>query len=351
VRLDLNVPIIDGKVKDDFRIKKSIPTLRFLLERGAKVVLMSHIEAVGEHKAEKPSLAPVATHLAELGLQCTFVSNYSRARAEIEKLAPGHLLLLENLRMHEGEVKNDSQFAKELASLGDIYVNEAFSVSHRDHASVSAITKFIPSYAGLHFEDEIQHLSSAFTPEHPFLFILAGAKFETKLPLIEKFMGIADRVFIGGALAHNFFLEQGKDIGKSLVSEEHFNLKPLLDNPKLLLPVDNVEKDSILYDVGPETMKLLKEEIAKARYILWNGPLGAYEVGYKEPTLELARAIAEATTEGARTIIGGGDTLATIAELGNESAFTFVSTGGGAMLEYLAKGTLPGIEALESSIH
>lgn len=356
VRLDLNVPVCDGKVVDDFRIRKILPTIAYLQEKKAKIILMSHIET----PKDKPSLVPVAEYLKTFGVQCVFVKNYKNALISIEKLDPGSVILLENLREYEGEKKNDKNFAKELASFGDIYVNDAFAVSHRKHASVCAITEFIPSYAGLLFEQELKHLSTAFKPNHPFLFVLAGAKFETKLPLIEKFIKIADQIFVGGALANNFFKEQGKEIGKSMVSPDNFNLSRFLSNPKLLLPIDTVvvdgktetkkvgqiKSDEMMYDAGPETLALLGQAINKAQYILWNGPLGAYEQGFKKPTLELAKMIAQATENGAKSVIGGGDTLATVAELKIEDKFTFVSTGGGAMLDYLAEGTLPGIEAL-----
>ncbi len=348
MRVDFNVPVKDGLVVDDFRIRKILPTLSYLREKKARVILISHIEANKKVK-EKPSLEPIALDLKKKGIECVFVKNYRDAVATTERLEPGQVLLLENLRMNEGEEANDRKFAQELASLGDVYVNEAFAVSHRAHASVAAITEFIPSYAGLLLENEIKHLSSAFTPDHPFLFILGGAKFETKLPLIEKFIGIADKIFIGGALANNFFKEQGKEVGTSLVSPEHFHLDRFFTNPKLLLPIDTVTVEGSILDVGPETVKMLEQEIAAAKYILWNGPLGAYEMGYKEPTLSTARFIAAAAQKGTKTILGGGDTLAAIAELGTEDTYTFVSTGGGAMLEYLAKGTLPAIEALEKS--
>ncbi len=339
VRCDFNVPVEKGMVVDDFRIRHTIPTLSYLLERGAQLILISHIET-----KDNPTLEPVAQHLNDLGIQCVFEKNYRNIHTHTEKV-----ILLENVRSFEGEKKNDKKFAQELASLADIYVNDAFSVSHRAHASISAITQYIPSYAGIQFEDELKHLSSAFNPEHPFLFVLGGAKFDTKLPLIEKFMGIADKVFVGGALANNFFKEQGKDIGNSMVSPENFNLERYFDSPKLLLPVDSVIEEGRIMDAGEKTVSLLKDEIQKARYILWNGPLGAYEKGFKNPTLELARMIAQATERGAVTVIGGGDTLATIAELKLEGNYTFVSTAGGAMLDYLSSGTLPGIEALEKT--
>jgi phosphoglycerate kinase len=333
MRVDFNVPVANGIITDDFRIRATIPTIKYLQEKGAKVIMISHIET-----KDHPTLQPVADYLNKLGIACVFEKNYKKALNN-----EAQVLLLENVREFEGEKKNDKKFAKELASLADIYVNEAFAVSHREHASLCAITEFIPSYAGFNFENEIKHLSTAFNPEHPFLFILCGAKFETKLPLLEKFVNIADTIFVGGALANDLFKLKGIDVKKSLVSTEKFDIDGLLDNPKILLPIDQVWKDDAIMDAGMKTVEMLKGEIQKAKYVLWNGPLGAYEGGFKEATIGLAQALADST---AKTIVGGGDTLATIAELNIEDKFTFVSTGGGAMLEFLAKGTLPGIEAL-----
>ena len=339
VRLDLNVPIDNGHIVDDFRIRKSLPLIKYLFDKGANLILMSHIET-----KENPTLEPVAKYFQKLGIDCYFEKNYKKVLGNNARI-----ILLENLREHEGEKKNDKKFAKELASLGDIYVNEGFSVSHREHASVCAITEFIPSYAGIQFAEEVKHLSLAFTPDHPFLFILGGSKFETKLPLVDKFITIADKVFIGGALANDFFKAQGRDIGTSLVSEPLPDLSKFANDPKILLPVDSILKDTAIMDAGMKTVELLRGEIEKAKFILWNGPLGAYETGYKASTLQLSEMLAEATKRGTKTIVGGGDTLATIAELKLEDSFTFVSTGGGAMLDFLAEGTLPGIEALEGS--
>lgn len=337
VRLDFNVPIQKGLIVDDFRIRKSLPLIKYLIEKGAKLILISHIET-----KDNPTLEPIAKYLNKLGIKCHFEKNYKKALNAKEDI-----ILLENLREYEGEKKNDKKFAKELASLADIYVNEAFPVSHREHASVCAITEFLPSYAGIQFAEEVRHLSSAFNPEHPFLFVLGGAKFETKLPLLQKFIGIADKIFVGGALANNFFKEQGKDIGDSMVSPENFDLDKLFNTGKILLPIDSLKKGNAIMDAGMKTVELLKTEIDKAKYVLWNGPLGAYETGYRASTLELAQILADATENSVKTIVGGGDTIATISELKLEDKFTFVSTGGGAMLDYLAKGTLPGIEALE----
>jgi phosphoglycerate kinase len=378
VRFDFNVPVSKGRVVDDFRIRMAMPTINLLKNAGARTIMMSHIETADEDGGA--TLAPVADRLKMLGIGCSFVKNYRNARPEIEAMPEGSFVLLENVRVNEGEKKNDAAFAKELASLADMYVNDAFSVSHREHASVCAVTEFLPSYCGPLLEGEIKNLSSAFHPDpatgRPFLFILGGAKFETKMPLIEKFMNLADTVFVGGALANNFFKEAGLNIGASLVSPENFDLKRFTQGAlasKLMLPTDVVAcpADSIsgvgvmgsakcvvkdphdlaptdsMMDAGSQTVIALGEKIAAAKYILWNGPLGAYEKGFKQPTLALAQKVAEATSRGARTIVGGGDTLATIAELGIESKFTFISTGGGAMLDFLANETLPGIKALE----
>lgn len=360
VRFDFNVPVSKGRVVDSFRIRRAMPTINFLKKAGAKTIIMSHIETLPEDGG--PTLLPVVEYMKTLGVNSTFVENYRNAMPTIESMNDGDVVVLENIRVNEGEKKNDKKFARELASLGDIYVNDAFSVSHREHASVVAITEFIPSYAGLLMEEEVRYLSSAFhldaTTERPFLFILGGAKFETKIPIIEKFMTLADTVFIGGALANNFFKEKGIEIGTSLISPESFDLARFFDNPKLMLPIDAtivqgaikdigaISKSDSILDAGPETVRALGERIIRAKYILWNGPLGAYEHGYKQPTLELARMIAAATARGTKTIVGGGDTLAAIAELGIEDTFTFVSTGGGATLDFLANETLPGVEAL-----
>ncbi|MEY2664666.1 MAG: hypothetical protein RIT04_474 [Candidatus Parcubacteria bacterium] len=364
VRFDFNVPVANGRVVDDFRIRVALPTITMLREAGVRVIMISHIETSEANGG--PTLAPIADRLKMLGVSCGFVRNYRNALPQIEELHDGDCILLENLRINPGEKNNDTVFAKELASLADIYVNDAFSVSHREHASVCAVTEFLPSYCGPLLEQEIVHLSSAFHPDpvtdRPFLFILCGAKFDTKLPLIEKFMNVADTVFVGGALANNFFKEAGIEVGASLVSPENFKLSRFSGSPKLMLPSDanvlsgtsnsvkpinTLSAGDIVYDAGPQTVIALGEKIAQAKYILWNGPLGAYEKGYKQPTLALAQKIAEATGRGAKTIVGGGDTLATIAELGIESKFSFISTGGGAMLDFLANETLPGIQALE----
>lgn len=357
LRLDLNTPIVNGEVRDDFRIKKSITTLNFLRDNGAKTIIISHIESV-----ETKSLEIVYEYLSK-SFKMKFAKDYfsEGTRNAIDKMNEGDFLLLDNIRVYEGEEKNSEHFARQLSSLGGIYVNEAFSVSHRRHASIVGAPKFLPSFAGILFEDEVVNLSKAFNPEHPFLFILGGAKFETKMPLIEKFLKLADFVFIGGALANDFFREKGCETGLSVLSPKKFNLGKMLNSDKLLLPIDvvvknnqgvfikrpnNVLKEDKILDAGPATVSMLREKLLSSKFVLWNGPLGDYEKGFREGTVELARAIAKCR---AKSIIGGGDTLAVVSKLNLEDKFSFISTGGGAMLDFLANETLPGIEALERS--
>lgn len=358
VRVDFNVPILNNKVVDDFRIQKAIPTINFLSKKGAIVILISH---AGEDGSQ--SLEPIAKVLKKYIDNSTFIKSTilsDETEDLIQKLKPGSVALLENIRREVGEKKNDVSFARGLSRLGDIYVNDAFSVSHRLHASVVSVSKFLPSFAGLQLLDEVKHLSVVFDdPKHPFLFILGGAKFETKLPLIKKYLPTADSLFIGGALSNQVFVEQGYEVGLSLVEQKNYNLPKLVKNPKIILPIDllvsenkknhftkpnNITKNEHVYDIGPDTIKKLEDEISKAKLILWNGPLGRIEEGYDAGTNALLKAIAKSK---ATSIIGGGDTVEIISKFKMEKDFTFVSTGGGATLEFLAKGTLPGIKALK----
>ncbi len=354
LRLDLNVPIQNGRVVDDFRIRQSLPTIQYLQKAGAKVLIIGHIES-----KEKVSLKVVADYMQKF-VTVRFVENYRNVLKDFETLPSGECLMLENLRTWEGEKVNDLKFAKELASLADVYVNEAFSVSHRAHASIVGVPKCIPGYAGLLFEEEVKNLSQAFVPERPFLFVLAGAKLETKIPLVEKFLKRADFVFVGGALANNFFKEQGYEIGASLFSKLDFKLAEMMQNKKLYLPEAVVVKtvsgtketkrpDQVLVgenilDVGERAVSVLALLARKSQLVVWNGPLGDYENGFSQGTEELAKVLAEC---GAKTIVGGGDTLAVIHKLGLEKSFSFISTAGGAMLDFLIHETLPGIEVLK----
>lgn len=350
LRLDLNVPVTDGIVSDDFRIKKSFETIDFLRDAGAHIIVGSHFEGEGG------SLRPVFEYLQKRYPEIVFVSEFFPETPE--GLSSSTFVLLENLRKYDGEKANDPEFARHLASFADVYVNEAFPSSHRAHASIVGIPKFIPGFAGFKFEEEIKNLSRAFNPEHPFLFVLGGAKFETKIPLVQKFFEMVDTMFIGGAIANDFFRTQGIQTGESLLSKGDFNLSSFLTE-KLILPhdvvvqngetsyvkkVSEVSSQEKIVDVGPDSTESLREKIKEAKIILWNGPLGNYEMGFKNGTLELARMIADSS---ALSIVGGGDTVASIAELGLEDKFSFLSTAGGAMLDFLANGTLPGIEALK----
>jgi phosphoglycerate kinase len=351
LRLDLNVPIKNNKIIDDFRIKKILPTIKFLKSKKAKVVIVSHIGRSGNE-----SLKLIAKYIKSDFFPETIGKE---VEAFVSNMKDGDVVLLENLRKNIGEKKNDKKFAESLANLGDIYVNDAFSVSHREHVSIVSLPKLLPSYCGLLMKEEIKNLYISKNPLRPFLFILAGAKFKTKLPLIEKYLKIADNVFVGGALANNFFKAKGIDIGKSLVEEDGIDLKKIMRSKKLILPVDVVvEKNKKILigspsiigssgevvDDGPETVKELQNIISKAKLVLFNGPLGNYEKGYDKSTIDLLKVI---TKSRARSIVGGGDTAYIINKLKIENKFTFVSTGGGAMIEFLAKGTLVGIEALK----
>lgn len=355
LRVDFNVPIKDGVVVDPFRIEVALPTIEYLRNLGAKIILLSHIDA----NDSGTTLRPVFEFL-KLSLPVSF----AEAKLDVmlhasEKLTAGELLLIENIREFPGEKDNDESFAKTLAGMASYYVNEAFPVSHRPHASIVGIPKFLPSFAGFRFQKEVLELSHAFNPTHPFLFILGGIKFETKEPLIKKFLDIADHVFVGGALGNDFFKARGFDVGGSITSGA---LPPqeIVNSEKILTPLDVVVRASdnrhvvrqpneimpqeIVSDAGPKTLEMLREHINAARLILWNGPLGYYEHGFDAGTKEVAKMLSQCR---GRSIVGGGDTTAAIESLGVADRLTFISTGGGAMLDFLANGTLPGIEALQ----
>lgn len=353
VRVDYNVPVSKGEVVDTFRIEKSLATINYLREKGAKVLLVSHIGEDG-----KESLLPVARFLAGF-FPVNFVKELNEAAALLAA-KENAAVLLENIRRFPGEKENDQKLAKDLAALADFYVNEAFSVSHRAHASIVGVPKFLPSYAGLEFEEEVKKLSKLFQPKKPFIVVLGGVKFTTKVPLVKKFLPLADQIFIGGALASSFFKSQGYETGESVTEEDVSILNTLVKNPKILLPGDvvvkgrrglrvtqpeKVKKEEKIVDVGPETLKMLKKITQPAKTVLWNGPLGWFEKGFCDGTDDLARHLSQTK---AYTVVGGGDTLASIQNLNLLGKFGFVSTGGGALLEFLGTGTLPGLKALES---
>jgi phosphoglycerate kinase len=355
VRLDLNVPIEGGVVQNDFRIRQSLPTINFLKEKGARLILVSHLGKNGEESLE-PVFTVLRKHLPEISFYSSLPPDET-LKEKIGNMKDGEILLLENLRKNPGEEKNGLVFSKELASLADLYVNDAFSASHREHASIVGVPKIISGYAGFLLEKEVIELSKVLNPEHPFIFILGGAKFSTKIPLVEKYLTQADSIFIGGALAHDFWHAKGLSVGKSLLDTD-VRVSSFTKEEKISLPqdliarlgekseiktIENVLPDEIIVDAGPATIEMLAEKIKGAKLVVWNGPLGNFEAGFNEGTESLAKKIAES---GTYSIVGGGDTLSAIESLGLFEKFSFVSTGGGAMLDFLGTGTLPGIEAL-----
>jgi phosphoglycerate kinase len=357
LRVDFNVPIKNGVVIDDFRIRKTIPTIKYLQKKNAKIIIISHLE-----NKENQSLSPVALALSKHLEDFQFISTpiFSDETEEvINTMKNKNIILLENLRSETGEQKNSPSFARALSRYGEIFVNDAFSVCHREHASVVGITKHVAGYAGFQLIEEIKNLSKVFNPEHPFLFILGGAKFETKIPLLKKYLRQADSVFIAGAIANDFFKAKGHVVGESLIGPDNFQIKQIMKSKTLILPTDvkltkkdksrfakviDVMPEESIVDIGPETIIHLKDLISKAKFILWNGPLGKYESGFGGATEEILKFIAKSNVE---CVIGGGDTVALISKLKIEDKMGFVSTGGGAMLDFLAKGTLPGIRALK----
>lgn len=375
VRVDFNVPLNDkGEITDDTRITASLPTIQYLLEQKAAVILMAHLgRPKGQVKPEL-SLAPVAKHLGKLlGKKILFAPDCvgEAAQAAASKLKPGHILLLENLRFHKEEEKNDMEFAEKLASLADLYVNDGFGVSHRAHASVEGVTHFLPAAAGFLLEKEIQYVGQAVTnPLHPFVAIIGGAKVSDKIGVISNLLDKVDTLLIGGGMANTFLAAHGYKMGKSLVEEDKLDLaKELLAKAKknkvnMLLPTDlvmaaafapdaehvtekvkNLNQAYMALDIGAETSKAYAEALADAKMIVWNGPMGVFEMdAFCKGTEAVAKAVAKSR---ATSIVGGGDSVAAIEKLGLAKRITHISTGGGASLEYLEGKVLPGVAALD----
>lgn len=354
VRASCNVPLVDGKVRNSFRLRRALPTLQYLREKGAKTIVISHLG-----RNQEDSLRPVYEEMNQtLKMDWVGLVTEPEFAAARNNLNEGDIIFCENLRQDPREELNDSTLVTLLAAGADLYVNDAFAEIHRDHASTFGLAKVLPAYAGIALMDEIQGVEKVMQPEHPSLFLIGGAKFETKMPLVEKYLQIYDYVFVGGALANDIFKAQGLNVGKSLISDVSLDTAPFLTNKKLLVPVDvvvdgpngvlvkspaAVTDEEKIFDMGPASVKLLEPYIMAAKTILWNGPFGNYEAGFTESTEVVAKEIAKAN---GFSVLGGGDTVAAVEKLSLNDQFGFVSIGGGSMLTLLEHGTTPVLDCL-----
>ncbi|XBQ17273.1 MAG: phosphoglycerate kinase [Oceanicaulis sp.] len=378
VRVDFNVPMSGGQVSDDTRLRAALPTIAHLREHGAKIVLAAHFDRPKGKRVPEMSLAPVAAPLeALIGSDVKFVSDCIGTDAEqaAASLKPGQVLLLENTRFHAGEEANDPEFADALAKLADLYVNDAFSAAHRAHASTVGVAERLPAYAGLSLQREIDHLTAGLeNPNRPLLAVVGGAKVSTKIDLLKNLVTKVDRLFVGGAMANTFLAARGHEMGASLLEADLLDTAREIEaaagaaNCQILLPVDGVVTtefkphadrrvasvedigaSEMMLDVGPDTVDRLADAIDTARTLVWNGPLGAFETEpFDTGTMEAARYAARRCLDaGLTAVAGGGDTVAALNKAGVSEDFTFVSTAGGAFLEWLEGKTLPGVAALQ----
>ncbi|MDX5595432.1 phosphoglycerate kinase [Pseudovibrio sp. SPO723] len=379
-RVDLNVPMKDGKVTDTTRIERVLPTIKEISEAGGKVILLAHFGRPKGEKVADMSLAPVAPAVAELlGKPVAFAEDCigETAKAAIEAMAAGDVLLLENTRYYKGEEKNDPEFAKELAANGDIYVNDAFSAAHRAHGSTEGIAKLLPAYAGRTMQAELEALQSALsTPERPVLAVVGGAKVSSKIDLLENLVSKVDMLVIGGGMANTFLAAKGVNVGKSLCEHDLADTANRImaaaekANCEIVLPTDAVvawefaantknetvaldaiPADAMMLDVGAASIEVVKAKIDAAKTLVWNGPLGAFEIApFDKATVAAAQYAAEKTKAGTlKTVAGGGDTVAALNHAGAGADFSYVSTAGGAFLEWLEGKELPGVVALENA--
>jgi phosphoglycerate kinase len=377
MRVDFNVPVEDGVITDDNRITESLPSINYVTENGGLVILMSHFGRPKSADDKEFSLKIVADYLAtKVSSKVHFAEDCigDKATSIIDSAKMGEIVLLENVRFYKGETKNDPEFSKALASLGDVFVNDAFGSSHRAHSSVAGITDYVqPAAAGFLLEKEIRYLSdSVNSPKRPFVAVLGGAKVSDKIPVIENLIDKVDTIIIGGGMTYTFYKAMGLPIGNSILEEDRVALaeelmnKALDKNVKIMLPVDSVvskefkadaetkvvdgegiEDGWMALDIGPKTAENYAKTIAKAGTVIWNGPMGVFEMeAFSKGTFAVAQALAEATKKGTISIIGGGDSAAAIKKAGLDKQVTHVSTGGGASLEYLEGKDLPGITCL-----
>ncbi|CUU04365.1 phosphoglycerate kinase [Candidatus Kryptobacter tengchongensis] len=378
VRVDFNVPIESGKVSDDTRIRESLPTIKKIISEGGKAILISHLGRPKGGFDPKYSLKPVAEHLSKLlNMPVKFAPDCvgEEVKKMVAELKEGEVLLLENVRFHPEEEKNDENFARELASIADVYINDAFGSAHRAHASTEGVARFVKETAiGYLMQKEVEYLSKALlNPEKPYVAILGGAKVSDKIQVIKNLMEKVDAFLIGGGMANTFLKAKGYEVGKSLVEEDKIDFaKEILNeaekrNVKFVLPVDcviadkfandanfevvsvdKVRPDWMILDIGTETIKMFCEVLKDAKMVVWNGPLGVFEFeNFAKGTFEIAKFLAEITQKGAVTIVGGGDSASAVAKAGLSDKVSHVSTGGGASLEFLEGKILPGISAIQ----